>query len=83
MHHSPSSRSGSPRPTKRIDYTHQYDDLVLNSIVGLGAVALAIIGHALFVNGPGDEFDDLTEAVEIEEVPPGVLTARGARVTPS
>ncbi|WP_306054601.1 hypothetical protein [Natronococcus wangiae] len=39
------------------------------AIVGLGVVAIAIIGHALFVNGPVDEVDDLTEEVELEEVP--------------
>ena len=39
------------------------------SIVALGAVAIAFIGHALFVNGPVDEVEDLTEEVPAEEVP--------------
>ncbi|GAB3042044.1 hypothetical protein [Natronobiforma cellulositropha] len=32
-------------------------------------VAIAFIGHALFVNGPVDETDDLAAEVELEEVP--------------
>ena len=35
----------------------------------LGGVSIAIIGHALFVNGPVDDVDDLTEEVELEEMP--------------
>ena len=35
----------------------------------LGVVALAFIGHALFVNGPVDEIEELTEEVALEEVP--------------
>lgn len=38
-----------------------------------GVVACAFIGHALFVNGPVDDVDDLTEEVEPEKVP-GVAT---------
>jgi hypothetical protein len=34
-----------------------------------GAVAVALVGHALFVNGPVDDVEDLTEEVEPEEVP--------------
>ncbi len=39
------------------------------AVVGLGLVAIAFIGHALFVNGPVDEPADLTEEVPVEEVP--------------
>ena len=39
------------------------------AIVGLGIVAVAFIAHALFVNGPVDETEDLTEEVALEEVP--------------
>ncbi|GAB3677869.1 hypothetical protein [Halopiger thermotolerans] len=39
------------------------------SIAALGLVALAFIGHALFVNGPVDDPGDLTEEVDVEEVP--------------
>ena len=39
------------------------------SVPILGLVAIGFIGHALFVNGPVDEVDDLTEEVELEEVP--------------
>lgn len=39
-----------------------------------GLVAIAIIGHALFVNGPIDEVEDFTEEVEPQEVP-GISTA--------
>ena len=34
-----------------------------------GLVAIAFVAHALFVNGPVDEVEDLTEEVEVEEVP--------------
>ena len=34
-----------------------------------GLVAIAFVVHALFVNGPVDEPEDLTEEVEVEEVP--------------
>jgi len=43
------------------------------AIAGLGAVAVAIMGHAMFVKGPIDEFEDLTEAVEDGSVPPAQL----------
>ena len=39
------------------------------SIAVLGLVAIGFIGHALFVNGPVDETGDLTDEVELEEVP--------------
>lgn len=42
------------------------------AIVLLGAVAIGVMGHAMFVNGPVDDLDDLTQEVEsgpIEEVP--------------
>ena len=34
------------------------------SVIGAGFVAVAIIGHGLFVNGPVDEPGDLTKEVE-------------------
>lgn len=37
------------------------------SLFGVGAVGL--IGHALFINGPVDDIEDLTKEVEPEEVP--------------
>jgi hypothetical protein len=36
------------------------------AIVALGAVSIAVMGHAMFVRGPVDEFQDLTEEVDIE-----------------
>jgi len=39
------------------------------AIVGFGGVAIAFIVHALFINGPVDDTEDLTEEVAIEEVP--------------
>ena len=39
------------------------------SIVALGLVAIGFILHALFVNGPVDELEELTEEVPIEDVP--------------
>ncbi|MDS0476283.1 hypothetical protein [Natrinema sp. 1APR25-10V2] len=39
------------------------------AIVGLGIVSIAFIAHALFVNGPVDDTEDLTEEVALEEVP--------------
>lgn len=39
------------------------------ALVVLGGVAIAVMGHAMFVNGPVDEFDDLTEPVEVEDAP--------------
>jgi hypothetical protein len=44
--------------------------LSMTLVVSLfGLVAIALIGHALFVNGPVDEVKDLTEEVEPEKVP--------------
>ncbi len=40
------------------------------AIVGLGGVSIGIMGHAMFVNGPIDDVDDLTEEVEDAPVPP-------------
>ncbi len=39
------------------------------SIVVLGFVAIGLILHALFVNGPVDRPEDLTAEVPLEEVP--------------
>ncbi|SEQ73981.1 hypothetical protein [Natrinema salaciae] len=39
------------------------------AILGLGLVAIAFMGHALFVNGPVDRTEDLSEEIELEEVP--------------
>lgn len=39
------------------------------SVTATSLVAVGLIGHALFVNGPVDEVDDLTDEVEPEEVP--------------
>lgn len=36
------------------------------AITALGAVAIALIGHALFVNGPVDELEDLTDEVDAD-----------------
>ena len=41
----------------------------LAAIVGFGGVAIALITHALFINGPVDDTEDLTEEVALEEVP--------------
>lgn len=38
-------------------------------IVALGLVAIAFIGHALFINGPVDDVETLTEEVEVNDVP--------------
>lgn len=40
-----------------------------------GLLAVVVIGHALFVNGPVDEPEDVTAEVEPAEVP-GISTAR-------
>jgi hypothetical protein len=40
------------------------------SITGAGLVAVGLIGHGLFVNGPIDEPADLADEVETEEVVP-------------
>ena len=43
------------------------------AIVLLGGVAIAVMGHALFVNGPVDDFEDLTEEVDENPVKPDNL----------
>jgi hypothetical protein len=40
------------------------------SITGAGLVAVALIGHGLFVNGPIDDPGDLTADVDAEEILP-------------
>lgn len=39
------------------------------AIVLLGGVAIGVMGHAMFVNGPVDDLEDLTEEVELEDAP--------------
>ena len=39
------------------------------AIVLLGGVAIAVMGHAMFVRGPVDDFEDLTDEVELEDAP--------------
>ncbi|QRV17000.1 hypothetical protein JMJ58_09090 [Haloterrigena salifodinae] len=39
------------------------------SVAVLGLVAIAFIVHALFVNGPVDQPEELTGEVDLEEVP--------------
>ena len=39
------------------------------AIPAFGVIAIGFILHALFVNGPVDEVEDLSEEVELEEVP--------------
>jgi hypothetical protein len=39
------------------------------SVTLTSLVAVGFIGHGLFVNGPVDDVDDLTDEVEPEEVP--------------
>lgn len=41
-----------------------------------GVVALALVGHALFVDGPVDDIEDLTAEVEPEDVPGVAVVAR-------
>ncbi|QLD89201.1 hypothetical protein HWV07_09215 [Natronomonas salina] len=43
------------------------------AIVLLGAVAIAFMGHAMFVNGPVDDFEDLTQEVDENPINPGLL----------
>ena len=43
------------------------------SIPVLGLVAIAIVGHALFVNGPVERIEYLAEEVEPEQVPGGSM----------
>ena len=64
-------------------YTVQYYDLVLVAIFAalaiggiVGAltpvampVAIGLMGHAMFVNGPVDDVEDLTEEVDPEDAP--------------
>ena len=44
------------------------------AVAVFGLLAIAIIGHGLFVNGPIDEFVDVMEEVQAEEIP-GVAMA--------
>lgn len=39
------------------------------AVVGFGLLAISVIGHGLFVNGPVDEPADLVDEVEPEELP--------------
>ncbi|QSX00660.1 hypothetical protein [Haloterrigena alkaliphila] len=39
------------------------------AIAVLGLVAIGFIVHALFVNGPVDDTEDLAEEIELEDVP--------------
>ncbi|WP_435551057.1 hypothetical protein [Natrinema sp. CGMCC1.2065] len=39
------------------------------AILALGVVAVAFIGHALFINGPVDDTEDLGAELDLEEVP--------------
>ena len=39
------------------------------SIAALGLVAIGFIAHAMFVNGPVDRPEELTDEVDLEEVP--------------
>ena len=43
------------------------------AIALLGAVAIGFMGHAMFVNGPVDDFEDLTEEVDENPIKPGLL----------
>ena len=53
----------------------------LIAIVGFGGVAIAFIAHALFVNGPVDNAEDLTEEVALEEVPQALSPMRSGPET--
>lgn len=44
-----------------VDYT--------TAVVGFGLVAMLLVGHALFVNGPVDAPADLTDQVEPDALP--------------
>ncbi|PGF16042.1 hypothetical protein CP556_07870 [Natrinema sp. CBA1119] len=49
----------------------------LTAAIGvLGLVSIAFIGHALFVNGPVDDAEDLREEVSVEEVPEVLSTMK-------
>ncbi|MFB6352836.1 MAG: hypothetical protein ABEJ92_02005 [Halobacteriales archaeon] len=53
--------------------------LAMTLAIGLsGIVAMVLVSHALFVNGPIDDVEELTEEVEPEKLP-GVaaVAARG------
>ena len=39
------------------------------TVPAFGAIAIGFILHALFVNGPVDDVEDLTGEVRLEEVP--------------
>lgn len=39
------------------------------AVAVFGLLAIALIGHGLFVNVPIDEFEDDTEEVQVEEIP--------------
>ena len=44
----------------------------------LGVVALGFIGHALFINGPVDEVEELSEEIALEDVPDVLSPLEGA-----
>lgn len=48
------------------------------SVPLLGVVALAFVGHALFVNGPVDDVGDLDGEVKLEEVPKTLSPLEGS-----
>ena len=50
-----------------VGYVTSLSMTVAVSVFGL--VAVAIISHGLFINGPIDDVEDLTENVEPEQVP--------------
>lgn len=39
------------------------------AIVLLGGVSIALMGHAMFVRGPVEDLEDLTEEVDLEDAP--------------
>jgi hypothetical protein len=41
-----------------------------------GIVAIAFIGHALFINGPVNDVEDLAEEIEPEKVPGAAVIAQ-------
>lgn len=38
----------------------------LTAILALRGVAIGLVGHALFVNGPVDDLEDLTDGVDAD-----------------
>lgn len=42
---------------------------LLITVPAMCLVAIVIMGHALFVNGPVDDIDDLTDEVEPDDIP--------------